>query len=88
MKNSNVKPISKKEMLDKFSIKQYRKQLASYRRTFSMSDTNSGEEYTGTLYWDVDEGFSIYWDGRSPMEYVEFEEFDYTLDAILEESHA
>lgn len=83
MNASNVRPISKKEMLDKFDVKQYRKQLASYRRTFSMSDTNSGAEYSGTLYWDVDEGFEIFWDGLSPNEWHEYEDFEYVLDAIL-----
>lgn len=85
MSDYNVKPITKQEMLDRFEVSQYRYEVTSYKRVFKLSDTNSGNEYSGVLYWDADDGFITFWDGLAPAEYLEYDDFDYTVDAILGE---
>lgn len=87
MSGFNVSPISKQEMLDRFDVLQYRHNVTGYARVFKLSDTNSDSQYSGILYWNSDDGYSIYWDGQAPKDW-ERPEFEYMLDSILEEEHA
>ena len=86
MKNFSAKPISKEEMLDRFDVLQYRMHTTGYSRVFKLSDTNSGDTYSGRLYWDANDGYSIMWDGASPED-ADRPEFEYMIDSILEEEH-
>lgn len=83
----NESPINKQEVVDKFDVFQYRVLTTGYSRVFKMSDTNSGTWYSGRLYWDMDDGFSIIWDGAKPDESSR-DDFAYQLDAILGENDA
>lgn len=81
------KPFSKEEMLERFDVLQYRHKVTRYERVFRLSDTNFGEQFSGILRWDADDGYSIMWDGAAPENW-ERPEFEYLLDSILEEEHA
>lgn len=87
MKSYNESPISNQEVASKFDAFQYRVMNTGYSRVFKLSDTNSGTWYSGRLYWDINDGFDIIWDGAKPEESYR-DDFAYQLDSILEEDNA
>lgn len=77
MSEQSVKPFGN------YTVQQLKYRTTEYSRQFVMTDTNSGVQYGGHLYWNWDEGFRIYWDTTPPNEWHDEEDFEYELDATL-----
>jgi hypothetical protein len=84
MSDYNDTPFSKSEMLERFKIDEIGYGVTGFVREVSLADTNSGATYTGRLYWDTHDGYSMMWDEDVAPDGWERPEFEYLLDSILE----
>jgi hypothetical protein len=72
--------VTEKELLDTYMVQSESAKVTSWSRFISLDD-GSKEQYTGTLTWDADDGYRMYWyDGHPKM--AERPEFEYVLDCI------
>lgn len=82
MSDFNERPISGAELREKYSIYDMDSKITGYWHRFMLADTNS-QTYTGTLYWNADDGFSIEWEQNPPVDYQR-EDFAYWIDKIID----
>lgn len=72
--------VTEKELLDEYMVQSDDTKITSWSR-FIVFDTGINASFTGTLSWDVDEGYSMYWHGHVPS-MSERPEFEYVLDCV------
>lgn len=84
MSDYNDTPISADELLNRFSIEETAYGVTGFVRHVRFADTNSDQTYTGRLYWDSHDGYSMMWDEDVAPEGWERPEFEYVIDSILE----
>ena len=85
MNDYNDTPISVLEVLERFTINEVKHEQTGFVRHLQLADTNLGKTYSGRLYWDSNDGYSMWWDGDKP-EGTDRPEFEYVLDSICERS--
>ena len=84
MSDYNDTPISADELLGRFDIEEIGYGVTGFVREVRFADTNSAKTYTGRLYWDAHDGYSMMWDEDIAPEDWDRPEFEYLLDSILE----
>lgn len=52
----------------------------AYVKTFKIRSYSDGTTYSGRLYWDSNDGFTVYWETKAPEMALE-EDFLYALDS-------
>ena len=85
MSDFNDTPISVNEVLERFAINEVKHEQTGFVRHLQLADTNLGKTYSGRLYWDTHDGYSMMWDDDKPEE-ADRPEFEYVLDSICERS--
>ena len=73
------------EMNDSFSITQLMRRETGWCKKFELVN-GARMLFSGTLYWDEDNGYEAFWDGKKP-EMANRPEFEYVLDSILEDKY-
>jgi hypothetical protein len=86
MSDFSAKPFSKNELLERFKVEETAYGVTGFVRHVTLADTNSDATYTGRLYWDYHDGYSMMWDEDVAPDEWERPEFEYLLDTILEDN--
>lgn len=50
-------------------------------KTFKMRGFSDGVTYSGRLYWDSNDGYTVHWDNDVAPAMADRPEFEYTLDS-------
>jgi hypothetical protein len=70
------------ELKESFSVDVSWPKTIGWVKTFTLREKPTGILYAGRLYWDANDGFTIYWDNEKAPEIASRPEFEYTLDSI------
>lgn len=76
--------VTQEELLNTFIIFKSDKEITGWRKRVGLREPD-GYEYFGTLSWDADDGYLMYWDSEYSPEEAERPEFEYSLDCITED---
>jgi hypothetical protein len=76
------------KLLNKYQINSSHLKVKSWVKTFSLDAGSGGDGryYEGRLYWNDDDGYSIFFDGAIPSE-AELPEFNYILDSLTRQDY-
>ena len=75
-----MQEVTEKELLDTYMVQSEGTKVTAWSR-FIIFDTGINAEFTGTLSWSADDGYTMYWHGHVPS-MSERPEFEYVLDCI------
>lgn len=68
------------ELKDSFNVDISWAKTLSWVKTFHLTNL-TGAKFSGRLYWDSNDGYSIYWDNDMAPVMADRPEFEYTLDS-------
>ena len=74
-----MQEVTEKELLDTFMLQSEGTRITSWSRRIVFNDGDS--EFMGTLSWDADDGYGMYWYDDVPPEAMR-PEFEYVLDCV------
>jgi hypothetical protein len=69
------------ELKKTFNVEVSWPKTIAYVKTFKIRSYSDGTTYSGRLYWDANDGFSVYWEGDGAPAMAFEEDFLYTLDS-------
>jgi len=75
--------INTQELTDTYDVNLYDNQVTGWMKEFELINPLNNQSFTGRLYWNSDDGYSIYWDKHAPK-LAERPDFEYALDGALE----
>ena len=68
------------ELVESFVVNVGWPKTIGWVKTFTLTN-GAGVRFSGRLYWDANEGYSIYWDNDKAPEMADRPEFEYCLDS-------
>jgi len=68
------------ELKESFNINMSWQKVIGWVKTFDMTN-GAGVKFSGRLYWDSNDGYSIYWDNEKAPDMADRPEFEYMLDS-------
>jgi hypothetical protein len=74
--------IDTRELTDTYDINMYDNEITGWMKEFELVNPLNNQSFTGRLYWNSDDGYSIYWDTNEPK-LAKREDFEYALDNAL-----
>ena len=76
------------KLINKYQINSSHLKVKSWVKAFSLDGGTGldGQYYEGRLYWNDDDGYSVFFDGAIPEE-AELPEFNYILDSITRQDY-
>jgi len=88
MPHKIAQEVTGEELQNKYQISSSHPKVKSWVKTFSLDAGSGGDEkyYEGRLYWNDDDGYSIFWDGAIPEE-ADRPEFEYILDSLTRQDY-
>jgi hypothetical protein len=78
--------IDSKELLQTYDVNMYDHEVTGWMKEFELVNPLNNQSFAGRLYWNSDDGYSIYWDDNEPK-LAEREDFEYALDTALNTEH-
>lgn len=75
--------IDAKELLQTYDVNMYDYEVTGWMKEFELVNPLNNKSFTGRLYWNSDDGYSIYWDKNEPK-LSERDDFEYALDTALD----
>jgi hypothetical protein len=77
--------VTREEILRKYMVLSGKKETNGWAKHIRLH-TGGKDEYVGTLYWDSNDGYRMYWDDDKIPAEAYRPEFEYVLDSITEGS--
>lgn len=76
-----IQEITGEELQNKYMIQSTAPRVTGWVKDIILSTGNKGEDYTGRLQWNCDDGYTSFWDNKTPPE-AHRPEFEYILDSL------
>ena len=74
--------IDTRELTDTYDVNLYDNEVTGWVKEFELVNPLNNQSFTGRLYWDVEDGYSIFWDKHAPK-LADRLDFEYALDGAL-----
>lgn len=74
--------VTHEELDESFNIKISWPKTIAFVKTFSLTN-GAGVTFSGRLYWDANDGYTIQWDNDKAPEMADRPEFEYVLDSHM-----
>lgn len=81
-----MQEVTGEELLNKYMIQSSHPVVKSWVKQFILNTGEVDGEYTGRLYWNDDDGYSIVFDHNTPPE-ADRPEFNYILDSLTRQDY-
>lgn len=59
--------IDAKEVMDTYDVNLYDTKTIGIMKEFELVNPLNNQSFSGRLYWNDNDGYSIYWDGQEPV---------------------